>query len=162
MMVPEPVGRLQVLVRERVVGPHERERRLVVEVAALLPDVLVLAGEQTHRLPPAVAPLLPPGHPALGLLHLPLSLAIPAWVRNVWPVRQRGEGFQAQLTAGFLAGRRHGLDRHVRTGTAAIPPVRFVAQRDGLAAAHHWPAPTHGAAPDLGQNQGPVLPSGAV
>src|SRR5262249_11436616 len=60
MLVPEPVGRLQVLVRERVVGPHERERRLVVEVAALPPDVLVLAGEQTHRLPPAVAPLLPP------------------------------------------------------------------------------------------------------
>src|SRR5262249_55325392 len=140
----------------------ERERRLVVEVAALPTDVLVLPGEQTHRLPPAVAPLLPPGHPALGFLHLPLSLAIPASVLNVCPLRPRGAGFQAEINAGFLAGRRHGLDRHVRTGKADIPPVRFVAHRDGLDAAHHWPAPTHGDAPDLRQNQVPVIQSGAV
>jgi hypothetical protein len=40
----EPVGRLHVLMRDGVVGAHERERRLVMKVGALPPHFLMRLG----------------------------------------------------------------------------------------------------------------------
>ena len=52
----------------------------MVEVAALTLDLLVLAGQQLHGFTAALAALLSPGHPALGLLQLALSLAVVAGI----------------------------------------------------------------------------------
>jgi hypothetical protein len=60
MVVPDHIGRLQVLMRDHVVLTHQRERRLVVKVLPLAPDLLVRLGQQYDRLAPAIAPFLAP------------------------------------------------------------------------------------------------------
>jgi hypothetical protein len=65
VMVPEHVGRLQVLVIDRVVLPNQRQRCLVMEVCSLASHLLVRFGEQLDRLAPTVTSLLATGDPAL-------------------------------------------------------------------------------------------------
>jgi hypothetical protein len=60
MMVPEQVGRPQVLVIDRVVLPDEYQCRLVVEVLPLPTHRLMRLRKQLHGLAAPVAPLLAP------------------------------------------------------------------------------------------------------
>jgi hypothetical protein len=82
---------LQGLDVDRVVLAHERERRLVVEVAALLADILMLLGAALHRLRATTAPFLAAGHPLLRCLQRALGLPIVARVRHDLPVRREKE-----------------------------------------------------------------------
>jgi hypothetical protein len=45
MVIPDHVGRLQLLVKDHVVLTYERERRLVMKVLPLAPDLLVRLSE---------------------------------------------------------------------------------------------------------------------
>src|SRR5215831_13414012 len=64
------IGRLQVLVVDRVVLPDESERFLVVEVLRRPTHLLMRLGKQPPRLTPAVAVLHPSRHPSLRPLEI--------------------------------------------------------------------------------------------
>ena len=62
------VRRLNSLDVDRVVRPHEGERRLMVNVGSLAADVLMLSGTVRHGLRSALAPLLAARDALLRLL----------------------------------------------------------------------------------------------
>jgi hypothetical protein len=60
MVVPEPVGRLHVLVIDRVVVLDKGQRRLVVKVLALAAHSLMRFRQQLHGFATASAPFFAP------------------------------------------------------------------------------------------------------
>jgi hypothetical protein len=82
MVVPEHVGRVQVLMIDRVVLLHERQCRLAMTVLPLSPYLQTRLGEQYHSLAPAIAPTLPPRDTPLGHLQRTLRLAVPTRVED--------------------------------------------------------------------------------
>src|SRR5262249_12124745 len=102
-VVLDHVGRLQVLMIDRVVGANEGEGRLMVKVRALALHLQMRPGEQLHRFATASAAFLAATHPALGGLECSLSLAIPARMKDALTTGQGGEGFQPQVYAGLLS-----------------------------------------------------------
>src|SRR5258708_29316368 len=70
------VGRLDRLVRDRVVLADQRQGGLVVKVRALPADMLMLLGEHQHRFLAPVTPLHSLGNALLGLLQLALGCTV--------------------------------------------------------------------------------------
>jgi hypothetical protein len=60
VVVHEHIGRLQLLVIDRVVGSDQRQGRLMVKVCSLAAHLLMRLGSQLHRFLAAIAPLLAP------------------------------------------------------------------------------------------------------
>jgi hypothetical protein len=114
VVIPHHVGDPQILVIDRVVALDERQCRLVVEVLALATHRLMRLRQQADRLPPAMTPLLALGDAPLAFRQVPLGFAVVARREDARAISQRGEGFQAQVDAGLLAGGGSG-----RTGTSA-------------------------------------------
>jgi hypothetical protein len=82
VVVLERVGRLHILMLEHIVGSHEREGRLLVEVLPLAARLLMGFRQQLHRLPAAVAALLTTRNATLRHFQRSLSLAIPTQIEN--------------------------------------------------------------------------------
>jgi hypothetical protein len=78
MVVPDHVGRLQILMVNRVVFAQQRERCLEVKVLSLATYLLMRFGKQDNRFLAAVAALLAPGYPTLRAFQRALGFTIPA------------------------------------------------------------------------------------
>ena len=83
VVVPYHIGDLQVFQIDRVVGPEQRQRRLVVEVLSLASHPLMRLGQQGHRLAPR--------HTSVRGLEGALGLSVPARIEDAGPIRQGGE-----------------------------------------------------------------------
>jgi hypothetical protein len=102
-MILEQVGRLQVLIIDRVVLAHQRERRFVVKILPLALHILVRFRQQFHGFAAPVAALLAARHPPLAATQIRLSLPVTARVVEHGAIRQRGERYQAEVDPGPLA-----------------------------------------------------------
>src|SRR5262245_2925886 len=83
-------------------------------------------------------------------------------MKDACPIRKRGERLDPKVYAGFLSGWGQGLTWRVSARETHVPAVRFFADRDGLGRALNWARPADGDAPDLRQNQKPVVQCRAV
>src|SRR5215472_9285871 len=95
------VGRLDRRDVDRVVGTHQSERRLMVEVVALPAHVLMLLGALVRSLGASFAPFLAVGDALLGLLQRPLSFAVVPWVLYQSPVFRDEKDLQPHVDAGL-------------------------------------------------------------
>ena len=85
VVILDHVGRLQILMIDRVVVANEREGRLVVEVLPLTLHLQMRLGQQVHCFAAAIAALLAPRHTTLGRFERPLGFAIPPGCECVVP-----------------------------------------------------------------------------
>src|SRR5262249_61634796 len=99
--------------------------------------------EQLHRFLALLTALLAPGDAPLAAPQGRLGLAVAARVVNDGAVGQGGEGLQAQVYAGLLAGGLCGLRWYVCTADAGIPAIRFPAEADGLGCSLNRAGPAH-------------------
>ncbi len=102
MVVLEHVGRLQVLVIDRVVAAHQRQRRLVVEVLPLAPHLLMRLRQQ--RRPPCGGGCCPSCDETRGAARFS-ARARPCDTsreEDARAIRERGEGLDAQVNPRFL------------------------------------------------------------
>src|SRR5260370_5010117 len=109
------VGRLDRFHVDHVVLTDQRERAGVMKVGALAPHMLMLFGEQLHRLLAAAAALLPFGYPLLRFLHLALGCAGVPGMLNELPVRRDAEHLQPHVDAGRFASEGQWLRGHLCT-----------------------------------------------
>jgi hypothetical protein len=93
----------------------------------------------------------------LGGLERALRLAIPARVEDARAIRQGGERVNAEVYPGRLAGGQQRLYWHIGAGEADAPPIRFFRDRDRLERTLQRARPPNGNAPDLGQNEEPII-----
>jgi hypothetical protein len=109
----------------------ELPSNLVMKIAAVVPNVRVQPLQGAHRFPPAVAAFLAPGDLALRPSELHLGRFEVAGIVDPGPIRQRGEGLQADIQAHRLGafGQGKGLACNAE---ADIPVSRFALQGDGL------------------------------
>jgi hypothetical protein len=63
MVVPDHIGRLQIFIRDTIVGAHQLRRFPVMEVAPLVGDALMRFRQEHNRIGTAMAPLLAPRDP---------------------------------------------------------------------------------------------------
>ena len=82
MVILDHVGRLQVLMLDRVVLAHQRQSPLVVKVLALALHFEMRFGEHRHRFTPAIAPFLAATDTPLRHFQRPFGLPIPARVED--------------------------------------------------------------------------------
>jgi hypothetical protein len=75
----------------------------VVEVLPLSPHLLMRSRHEIHRLPPAMASPLAPGHSALRRLERTLGFAIPARMEDARPIRQGSERLDPQVYLRLLS-----------------------------------------------------------
>jgi hypothetical protein len=166
VVILDHLGRLSMLVIDRLVGAHKGERRLVVKVAPLaphlLPHLLMRLCQQLDRFAPAVAVLLSARDTALRGLQCALGFAIPARREYTCAVRERSEGFYAKVNPGFLSSSRERLYGYISAREADIPAIRFPADRHRLRLAFNRSGPANDNPPDLGEDQDAVLQRGAV
>ncbi len=73
------------------------------------------------------------------------------------PIGERGERLKPKVYARLLPSGGQGLHRHIRTGEADVPAVRFPTDRDRLGRSLNRAGPAHGDAPNLGQDQEAVV-----
>jgi hypothetical protein len=132
MVILDHVGRLQILVIDRVVLTYQSERCLVMKVLSLPLHLLMCFSEQGNRLLATMTPLLAPTDAPLGHLQCPLGLAIPARRKDARAIGERGEGFNTQVYTRFLTGRRKWLDGDIRAREADVPAIRFFGDSDRL------------------------------
>jgi hypothetical protein len=161
-VILEQVGRLQLFVIDRIVLPHQRQRRLMVKILPLTAHLLVRLRQQRHGFAPALAPFLAPTHPALGGLERALGLAIPSRVKDAHAIRQGSERFNPQVDPGLLSRWRQGLYRYIRTGEANVPAIRLSTDRDGFGRTFQGTRPAHGDPSDFGQDQEPIVECGPI
>jgi hypothetical protein len=93
VMVLHHVGRLQIFVIDRVVLAHQLDRCLMLEILPLAFHRLMRLGQQSHRLTPPIAALLPTGYAALCRFELALGAAIAARVMDHRAIGQGGKRF---------------------------------------------------------------------
>ncbi len=155
------VGRLDRFHVDHVVLTDQRERAGVMKVGALAPHMLMLFGEQLHRLLAAAAALLPFGYPLLRFLHLALGCAGVPGMLNELPVRRDEEHLQPHVDAGRFASEGQWLGGHLGTREADVPPIRLLGDGDGLGSPVERPGPADSKAPDRAEDQLPILQAGA-
>src|SRR5262249_44300739 len=138
-----------------VVGPKEREGRLVVKVAALPRYLLVVSGDEPARLLTPFAPLLPAGKPLLGFGQSLLRPAVVPGIRDCRAVRRPQKHLQAHINARLTSGERERLGRwgHLRTRETGIPAVGFPAEGNRLGPAFQPTMQPKGDMANLGQAQ---------
>ena len=85
MVVPDHVGRLQILKVDGIILLDQRVRFFVVKVAPLPLHLLVRLCEQVHRLAPSVAPLLPSGYAPLAAAQICFRFVVIAGVFVIVP-----------------------------------------------------------------------------
>src|SRR5262249_4334768 len=132
---------------DHLIGAHQCERRLMVEILPLAAHLLRRRGEQSHRLAAAVAPAWASGDPPVGAFQGPLGLAIPAGMTDARALRQRGEHLDAEINPSPLSGGRQGAHWRLRARATDTPAVRLFADRDHLGYAFDGPGPAHGNPP---------------
>ena len=133
-----------------------------MEVLPLAKYGLVRLGEQCDRFPTAVAPLLPPRDTTLGGFQRPFGFAIPTGREDACAIGESGEGFQSQVDPRLLASRWQQLDGRLGAGEGKILAIRLLRDGDGLGCPLDRTAPMHADAPDLREDQEPVVKSRAV
>src|SRR5215469_13626427 len=143
------VGHLQVFQIDRVILAHQGERRRVVEVRALPAYRLMLLGQEMSRLLATFAPLLPSGHPALGLLQGALGSAVVPGILHHGGRRRDEKDLQADIDTRLTASWWQGLRGNVSATEAAVPTVRFMGNGDRFDGALKRATPPHGKAPNL-------------
>jgi hypothetical protein len=148
----EPVGRLPVLVSDRVVLTHQLEGSGVLEVPALALHRLLRVGAQLDRLLAALPPVLAALPPVLAATDPPVRrlqrafclaipagdtrwrypLAIPAKSDDARAVCKRGERLPTPVYPRLLSGGRERLPRPIRARDPPRPAVRCPPERDRL------------------------------
>src|SRR5258708_5446853 len=118
--------------------------------------------EVAHHFTTTVAALLAPGDAPLCLRQFLLAPAVVAWILDRVALGGDEEHREAHVDARLTPSGQQGLGRHIGAGDHDVPAVGFLAHRDRLDAALHWPGPAHGEAPDLAQDERAVLQPGAV
>src|SRR5215469_12651242 len=161
VVVPDQVGHRQVFQIDRVVLPHQEERRLVVEVVPLPTDLLVLLRQELHRFAAAPAALLAARHPALGLLQLPLGSAIMARILDDVALSRDEEHLQPHIDTRLPIGDWQWVHRHIDTGETPVPAIGFLGNRDGFDGAFTRAAPPDSDPSDLGEYQLVVIDGGS-
>src|SRR5262249_43826543 len=151
-----------VLVIDRVVRPHELERRLMVKVLPLPPHRLMCLGENADSLAPAMAPALATTDTSLAFGEIHFCLAVAGWRADAHAVRKRGERLNTEVYPGLLSSGRERLHWHIRAGEGRVPAVGLVRDRDRLGRAFDGSAPMDTDTPDLGQNEKAVVQPRAV
>ncbi len=132
MVIPEHVGRLQVLVINHIIGTHQGERRLMMKVLPLAAHRLMRLGEQDNRFPATMAPYLAPRDPALRGLQCPLGFAIPTGRKDACAIREGTERFYPKVNAGLLSSWRQRLYWHIGAREADVPAIRLFGDRNCL------------------------------
>src|SRR5262249_20595829 len=124
--------------------------------------VLLLFGALLACFRASLTPFLATGDTPLCLLQCLLGCAKVPRVGDGVPVRREKKDREAHVDAVSrpLSGRGAVGTRHTRERDRA--PIRCFAERDGLAGALEGPTPPHGNAPDLAQDEGAVVETGAV
>src|SRR5262245_31593845 len=150
-MILEHVGRLHVLMIDRIVLLDERQRRLVVKVSPLAFDFQMWFRQQLHCPSASVTAMLASSHSPLGRPKRPLGFAVPTGMEAAHAVSESGEHFQAKIYPGLLSGRWQGLGWHISARNASVPPVRFPADGNGLGGAFQWTMDTDAKMPNLRQ-----------
>jgi hypothetical protein len=89
VMVPDHTCRLQLLMINNVVCPHQRKGRLVVKVLPLASRRLMCFRHKHNRLAAAVAAFLASRYPSLGGFQRSFRLAIPARMKNTCAIGER-------------------------------------------------------------------------
>ncbi len=74
-------------VRDGIVLAHQSKRRLVVEVLALTPDILMRFRQQFHGFAATVAAFFATGDAPLSFLQRLLGFAVLAWILHDLTVR---------------------------------------------------------------------------
>jgi len=121
----------------------------------------MLLGEQRPRLLAAAAALLPFGYPLLRFLERALGFAGVPGILHDLPVRRDEEHPKPHVDAGLFASEGQWLAGHLGTREADVPPIRRVGDGDGLGSPFDGPGPAHSHAPDLAEDQLPILQAGA-
>src|SRR5262245_61914987 len=103
----------------------------------------MLALQEVHGLPAALAALLPSSDATLGFLELLLSLAVVAWVLSGLPVAGDEKHRQPHINAGLASGARQRLCWHLGTGETGIPAVGLFGDRNGLRRSFQGATPAH-------------------
>jgi hypothetical protein len=133
----------------------------MIDQVPLAPHMLMLLGEQLHRLLAAAA-RLPFGYPLLRFLQRALGFAIVPGILNDRPVRRDEEHLQPHVDAGLFAREGQWLCGHLGTRAGDVPPIRLLGDGDRLGRAFDGPGPAHGHAPDLAEDQIPIIQAGAI
>ena len=133
-VVPYQVGDLQIFTIDRVIGPDERQRRLVVIIAPVPLHVLMVIGQEFPGLLAALAPLLAVGEPFLRFSQPLLCAAIVARVLDGLPCCRDEKHLEAHINSRLFSRGWHGLGRwgHQGTRDADIPPVRLAGDSNRL------------------------------
>ncbi len=118
--------------------------------------------EVAHRFTTTVAALLAPADAPLCLRQFLLAPAGVAWILDRVALGGDEEHRAAHVDARLVPSGQQGLGRHIDAGAHDVPAVGFLAHRDRLGRAVHWPGPAHGEAPDLAQDEIAVIQPGTV
>jgi hypothetical protein len=114
-VVRDPIGRLPVFVIDRVELTDQRQRRLLVDVPARTPYLLVRLPQELHDRAASMPARDATRHPPLGARQAAFSYPEDARIGALAAIGPGSEGFQAEVNARFLAGRRQGLGGQVGT-----------------------------------------------
>jgi hypothetical protein len=101
----EHIGRLHILVIDRIMFAHKSQRRLAVEALPLAPYFLMGFRQQRDRFASAIAALLTSAHAALRSFERLFGFAIPARMKDACPSSERGERLAAEVNSGLLSSR---------------------------------------------------------
>jgi hypothetical protein len=162
VVVLDHVGRVQVFVIDRIVRPHQGERRLMVKILPLALQLLMRLGKQRYRLAPTMAALLSSGPPTLRCFQRALGFPAPAGIEDARPIRKGGERLSAKVYAGLLSRLRQRRYRHVGAGEADIPAISVPADSDGLGRALQRTRSANCKTANLGENQEAFVQSSAA
>ena len=155
----------EMCIRDRVDGVvlrHQLVGFLVTEVTPLAGDVLMRLGQEYQRFGASVAAFRAAGDASLAAAQIRFGLAIVRWGADARAIGARGEGFQPQVDPRLLASRWQQLDGRLGAGEGKILAIRLLRDGDGLGCPLDRTAPMHADAPDLREDQEPVVKSRAV
>lgn len=122
---------VQIFDRDQSVVVNDLSRLFVMEISALIADVVVPPLEQKHGLAPPVRTFLPSRYAPLQAAEFGLSIAEPARVLNHDAVAQCGKGGKADVDTGHVRAEgqrfRFALNRE-----DSKPPTRFTLNQESL------------------------------
>src|SRR5690348_7722482 len=151
MVVLDHVGRLQILVIDRVVVLDKSQRSLVVKVLPLALDLLMSPSEQHDCFPATVASFLAATQTPLRRLERALRFAIPAGRKDAHAIRQSSKGLYPEVYARLLTSGQKWLYGHIGARETGIPAIRLFGDGDRLRRPFDGPGPANRDTADLGQ-----------
>ena len=160
--VLDQVSHLQIFQIDHVVVPQQLQGGLMMKVSPLPLHFLVLPSEECHRFAAALTALLPARDTPLRLLEGFLRFPVVPRIFDDVALGGDKKHLQANVDARLLTGEWDELHRHIHAGETAVPAVGFFGDGDGLDCAFKRAAPSDANAPDLGEDEAPVVEHGTV